>query len=130
MAAVVMLRCGARVAEVGRCLGNPANTVSRWLSHAARRRMMGRAFGRRVDGPEAEPSKERRMNRQMLGSSAIRERIPIAPVVVGQEELAAPRAPPRVGGLRQRSQRTNMRSSSSRPASMTQPSCGECRLAD
>ena len=34
LAVVAVHRCGARVAEVGRCFGKPADTVSRWLSRA------------------------------------------------------------------------------------------------
>ncbi len=54
LAVVAVHRCGARVTEVGRCLGRPADTVSRWLSRGAERRAAEEAFGRRVDAVEAQ----------------------------------------------------------------------------
>jgi REP element-mobilizing transposase RayT len=54
LAVVAVHRCEARVTEVGRCLGKPADTVSRWLSRGARRRLAEEGFGRQVDALEAE----------------------------------------------------------------------------
>lgn len=53
LAVVAVHQCGARVTEVGRCLSRPADTVSRWLSRGAGRRLAEEAFGRRVDAVEA-----------------------------------------------------------------------------
>ena len=53
VAVVAVHRCGARVTEVGRSLGRPADTVSRWLSRGARRRIAERAFERQVNAVES-----------------------------------------------------------------------------
>ena len=53
LAVVAVHRCGARVTEVGRCLGRPADTVSRWLSRGAQRRIAEGAFERQVNAVES-----------------------------------------------------------------------------
>ena len=53
VAVLAVLRCGARVTEVGQCLGKPADTVSRWLSRGARRRLTEEAFERQLDALES-----------------------------------------------------------------------------
>ena len=54
LAVVAVHHCGARVTEVGRCLGRPANTVSRWLSRGAAKRVAENAFARQVDNVEED----------------------------------------------------------------------------
>jgi REP-associated tyrosine transposase len=54
LAVVAVYRCGARVTDVGRCLGRPADTASRWLSRGGERRLAEPSFGRQVDAVEAE----------------------------------------------------------------------------
>ncbi|OYV72790.1 MAG: hypothetical protein B7Z74_04985 [Deltaproteobacteria bacterium 21-66-5] len=54
LAVVAVHRCGARVTDVGRCLGRPADTASRWLSRGGARRLAEPSFGRQVDAIEAE----------------------------------------------------------------------------
>ena len=53
-AVVAVHRCGARVTGVGRCLGRPADTASRWLSRGGERRLAEPSFGRQADAVEAE----------------------------------------------------------------------------
>lgn len=53
VAVLAVLRGGAQVMEVGRCLGKPADTVSRWLSRGAKRRLMDKVFGRQLEALEA-----------------------------------------------------------------------------
>ena len=54
LAVVAVHRCGARVTDVGRFLGKPPDTVSRWLSRGARRRLTEEAFGKQVEAVEAK----------------------------------------------------------------------------
>jgi REP element-mobilizing transposase RayT len=54
LAVVAVHRCGARVTEVGRCLGRPADTASRWLRRGGERRLAERSFERQADAVEAE----------------------------------------------------------------------------
>ena len=51
---VAVHRFEVRATEVYRCLGKPADTVSRWLGQGARRRMTGKAFGYQVEAVESE----------------------------------------------------------------------------
>jgi hypothetical protein len=50
---VAVHRCGVRVTDVGRCLGRPADTASRWLSRGGERRLAEHSFGRQEDAIEA-----------------------------------------------------------------------------
>ncbi|NWG00825.1 MAG: transposase [Thermoanaerobaculaceae bacterium] len=54
LAIVAVHRCGVRVTDVGRWVGRPADTVSRWLSRGAKRRLAEATFDRQVDAIEAE----------------------------------------------------------------------------
>ena len=67
---VAVHHCGAWVTEVGRCVGKPAGTVSRWPSRDAQRRMTEEAFGYWVEIVKAKLRPTRRMRRAMSGSSA------------------------------------------------------------
>ena len=54
VALVAVHRCGARVMDVGRYLDRPADTVSRWLSRGAARRVAEGAFDRQADTVEED----------------------------------------------------------------------------
>ncbi len=58
LAVVAVHRCGVRVTDVGRCLGRPADTASRWLSRGSERRLDEPSFGRQVDAVEAKLRRE------------------------------------------------------------------------
>ena len=54
LAVVAVHRFEAKITEVGRCLGKPVDTVSRWLSRGARRRITEEAFAHQVETVAAE----------------------------------------------------------------------------
>ena len=58
LAVVAVHRCGARVTDVGRCLGRPADTASRWLSRGGERRLAEPSFGRQANAVETELRRE------------------------------------------------------------------------
>ena len=54
LAVVAVHRCGARVTDVGRCLGRPADTASRWLSRGGERCLAELSFQRQATAVEAK----------------------------------------------------------------------------